>query len=94
MLKAIAEIIRQLVGSEYLYFETPLQVKTTPHTHPVNLHGACASPEGLVYVMDADHEWHQLEQKDKDAVVIESLFQRVRFLKQQYSQPKEQEAKL
>ena len=92
MLNAIATNIKEMVGHDYLYFDTPLQVKLSPHTRPQNYWAACVSPNGDVFVMDVEEEWHQLEHREEDAQVMETLFQRVRFLKQQYRAKQREEA--
>lgn len=93
MLKAIATIMRELCSHDHLYFDTPLKVKRAPNAPALHFWAASVSPAGDVYVMDADQEWHQVEQREQDAQVMESLFHRVRFLKQQL-QTKQQEAAL
>lgn len=68
-----------MVGNEYLYFETELQVKLTPHTNPFYAWGVALSPKGVLYVMDADAQWHKVE--EVDTIVIQSLYQRLKLLK-------------
>lgn len=81
MLENISHIVRELVGSEYLYFDTALTIKLSPHSFPVNLWAVCTTPApwNKVYVMDAGQEWHEVAETDN--VLIESLYQRVQTIK-------------
>ena len=80
-----ASMIKELVGHEYLYFDTPVEIKTTPHSHPFAAWAVSVSPNDDIYVMDSDEEWHQLELEDNNAaLVIGSLYQRLRLMRVQY----------
>jgi hypothetical protein len=90
MIKTIFEecidIVKDLVGHEYLYFDTAVEVKLTPHTYPFAAWAVCVSPQDDLYVMDSDEQWHQVELKDQNAaLVIGSLYQRLRMMRTQYA---------
>lgn len=91
MLQNIAQMLNWLAGTEYLYFDAPLVVKRTPHTPPFNAWAACVSPEGSVYVMDAEEGWHQLEENQDSMLLIASLHQRLRYIVQKRQTKKEVE---
>lgn len=80
------EIIKDLVGCEYLYFDTPVEVKTSPHTYPFSGWAVCVSPANDLYVMDAEETWHQVELQDVNAaLVIGSLYQRLKLMRINYA---------
>jgi hypothetical protein len=80
------EIVKDLVGHEYLYFDTAVEVKTSPHTFPFNAWAVCVSPSNGLYVMDADQQWHQVELDDSNAaLVIGSLYQRLKLMRIRYA---------
>lgn len=79
------EIIKGLVGHEYLYFDSSLLVKMTPHTWPLQIWGACVSPAGDIYLMDGHQEWHKLEETDRNYhEVLCALYQRVSRIEKQF----------
>ena len=81
-----ADIVKDLVGHEYLYFDTAVEVKTTPHSHPFAAWAVSVSPAGDIYLMDNNEEWHQLSPGDANgALVIGSLYQRLRMMRIQYA---------
>lgn len=78
-------MIKELVGHEYLYFDTAVEIKITPHSHPFAAWAVSVSPKDDIYVMDSDEQWHQLELDDDNAaLVIGSLYQRLRLMSVQY----------
>jgi len=80
------EIIRSLVGHDYLYFDAAVEVKTTPHSHPFNAWAVCVSPENGLYVMDNDEAWHKVEpEAARDFLVIGSLCQRLKLMRIHYA---------
>ena len=86
VLNECIDIIKDLVGSEYLYFDTSVEVKTSPHTYPFSAWGVCVSPADQLYVMDSDQEWHPVELGDTNAsLVIGSLYQRLRLMRTRYA---------
>lgn len=90
MIKSIfsdcVEIVKDLVGYDYLYFDTAVEVKTSPHTHPFSAWAVCISPKDELYVMDADEQWHQVELSDvAGGLVISSLYQRLKLMRIQYA---------
>ncbi|HVG16338.1 MAG TPA: hypothetical protein VM935_15310 [Chitinophagaceae bacterium] len=80
------QIITDLVGNEVLYFDSSVEVKTSPHTYPFAAWGVCVSPANELYVMDKGEEWHMIELSDANApLVISSLYQRLRLMRIQYA---------
>lgn len=80
------DIVRGLVGHEFLYFDTAVEVKTTPHTYPFNAWAVCVSPKDQLFVMDSDEQWHQVELTDNNAaLVIGSLYQRLKMMRVRYA---------
>jgi hypothetical protein len=80
------EIVKDLMGHDYLYFETSVEVKTTPHTYPYSAWAVCVSPKDELYVMDSLEQWHQVELGDMNAgLVIGSLYQRLKLMRISYA---------
>ena len=80
------DIVRNLVGNEYLYFDSALEVKVSPHSFPFAAWAVCVSPKNELYVMDSNEQWHQVELNDEQAsLVIGSLYQRLRLMRIQYA---------
>jgi hypothetical protein len=83
--KECASIVKELVGHEYLYFDTAIEVKATPHTPPFAAWAVSVSPKDNIYIMDSDEQWHPVELDDNNAaLVIGSLYQRLRMMRVQY----------
>jgi len=80
------EIVKELVGHEFLYFDTAIEVKVTPHSFPFNAWAVCVSPNNELFVMDSDEQWHQVELTDDNAaLVIGSLYQRLKLMRISYA---------
>lgn len=80
------DIVKELVGHEYLYFDSAIEVKTTPHSYPFSAWAVSVSPGNDLYVMDSNEQWHQVELDDNNAtLVIGSLYQRLRLMRIQYA---------
>jgi hypothetical protein len=82
------DIIKDLVGSDYLYFDQPVEIKITPHSYPFNAWAVSVSPSPAdeLFVMDSDEQWHQLELGDQNAaLVIGSLYQRLKLMRINYA---------
>ena len=81
-----ADIVKELVGNEYLYFDNAVEVKVTPHSFPFMALAVCVSPKDELYVMDSDEQWHKVELEDYNAaLVIGSLYQRLQLMRIQYA---------
>ncbi|GAA4748860.1 hypothetical protein [Flavisolibacter ginsenosidimutans] len=81
-----AEIVKDLVGHDYLYFDTAIEVKTSPHSFPFSAWAVCVSPKDELFVMDSDEEWHRVELEDVNAsLVIGSLYQRLKLMRIDYA---------
>jgi len=80
------DIVKDLVGHEFLYFDTAVEVKVTPHSFPFNGWAVCVSPKDELFVMDSDEQWHRVELGDDNAaLVIGSLYQRLRLMNIKYA---------
>jgi hypothetical protein len=79
-------IIKDLAGHEYLYFDSAVEVKLSPHTSPFAAWAVCVSPDDGLYIMDHNEEWHQAEVTDINAaLLVGSLYQRLRMMRIQYA---------
>lgn len=86
ILKDCVEIVKDLVGNEYLYFDSPVEVKTSPHTYPFLAWGVCVSPKDELFVMDSDQEWHRIEPFiGNTPLIVSSLYQRLQLMRRQYA---------
>ena len=81
MLSHIYQMLLLLPHGEHgeVYFDTPVKVLQPGIVPDINLWAACPTPDGDVMVMDVDHHWSTLNPQ-KDGVVIEAIFQRVRHM--------------
>lgn len=81
-----AEIVKDLVGHDYLYFDTAVEVKTSPHTYPFSAWAVSVSPKDELYAMDSDEQWHHVELEDVNAsLVLSSLYQRLKLMRIDYA---------
>jgi hypothetical protein len=86
ILEECIDIVRSLAGNEYLYFDSAVEVKITPHTHPFDAWAVCVSPKEELYVMDSNEQWHQVALTDMNAaLVIGSLYQRLKLMRINYA---------
>lgn len=86
MYQECVEIVKDLVGHDYLYFETSVDVKVTPHSHPFSAWAVSVSPKDELYVMDSDEQWHGVSITDFNAAqVIGSLYQRLKLMRINYA---------
>jgi hypothetical protein len=80
------DIVKNLVGNEYLYFDSAVEVKVSPHSFPFAAWAVCISPKNELYVMDSNEQWYPVELSDDQAsLVIGSLYQRLRLMRIQYA---------
>jgi hypothetical protein len=63
-IQTCTEIIRELVGNNYLYFDQPLVIERPSHSIPDNIWAVCVSPKGVIHLMDAFEAWFPLEESD------------------------------
>jgi hypothetical protein len=86
ILQECTDIVKNLVGNEYLYFDTAVEVRVTPHSFPFAAWAVCVSPKNEMFVMDSNEQWHQVELSDDNAsLIIGSLYQRLRLMRTQYA---------
>jgi hypothetical protein len=85
MKEEIIETIKGLVGHEFLYFDSSLLVKHSPHSWPVQIWAACVSPADEIYLMDGHEQWSKLEETDRSyQEVLAALYQRVKRIEKQF----------
>ena len=86
ILQECIDIVKDLAGNEYLYFDTAVEVKITPHSFPFAAWGVCVSPANQLFVMDNEEQWHEIAlQDDNAALVLGSLYQRLAMMRTQYA---------
>lgn len=86
ILAECVEIVKDLVGHDCLYFDTSIEVKTSPHAYPFSAWAVSVSPKDDLYVMDADEQWHRVKMEDMNAgLVISSLYQRLKLMRIDYA---------
>jgi hypothetical protein len=85
MKQEIVSIIKDLVGHQFLYFNTALLIKLSPHSWPLAIWAICVSPSDQIYVMDNAEEWHELKTSDINYdKVLSTIYQRVKTIKPTY----------
>lgn len=83
--QAIIEKVKQLAGNSYLFLDTAIEVKITPHSPSVNIWALCISPDDSIYLMDADEHWHELEETDLNySLILATVYQRVNTIYKQF----------
>ncbi|MFL5772889.1 MAG: hypothetical protein ACJ75F_07015 [Flavisolibacter sp.] len=88
LLQECKDIIRDLVGNEYLYFDHAVEIKITPHSHPLMIWAVAVSPlpKDELYVMESNEEWHRLSVDDQNASLMAgSLYQRLNVMRINYA---------
>lgn len=82
MKKLIIDMVKSLVGNEYLYLEDALKVKKTPHSPEVRIWGICVSPKNEIFLMDSNEQWFELEETEdlNYHLVIASLYARMKVI--------------
>ena len=85
MKEQIIYMVKDLVGNEFLYFDTSLLIKLTPQTWPVQIWAVSVSPNNEIFLMDGFQTWHPLEETDRNySVVLQTLFQRMSTIYKTY----------
>lgn len=86
MLERLVQLIQSLSGSEVLHLSVPVTVKPTSF-NTYSIWAVCASPDNHLFVTDDPNDpdaWSQIEgEKPLEVQMVQSLFQRIRFMKQQ-----------
>lgn len=86
ILQECIDIVKDKAGNDYLYFDSAVEVKVTPHTPSFAAWAVSLSPKDELYVMDADEAWHKVALEDTHApMVIGSLYQRLKLMRIQYA---------
>lgn len=83
-LSEILSAIKEMVGHDYLYMDSAIMVKRSPHHQPFNIWALSVSPAGDLYVMDADEQWYPVDPV-KDTLLLPSIYQRVKLLRINYA---------
>ncbi len=69
-----------------IMFDTPIIVKTSPHTELFRCHGCVVTPKGELKLMDPAMEWHDVQPAQANAgYVLQSLYQRLKTLQMRKS---------
>lgn len=77
-------MVRELVGIQYLYLDTPIIVKPDPLTLSISIWAVCVSPgSGLLHVMDHDDHWREVKSIPEDEQILQSVYQRLQVINQQ-----------
>lgn len=85
MRQEIIETVKGLVNTDYLYFDTELVIRLTPHTWPLAIWGICVSRDDRIYLMDGGEEWNELCESDLNYdKVLPTLYQRVKQIEKRY----------
>lgn len=79
------ELVKEWAGNEYLYFDSALQVKHSPHHAPFAIWGLSVSPADTLYVMDSEQQWYPVEAMGGDDLVIASIYQRLMWMGSKYA---------
>jgi hypothetical protein len=78
MKQDLIRLIKELVGHEFLYLDTSVLIKTTPHTWPIQIWAVCVSPADEIYLMNGLEQWDKLEEGDSNYTkALSSIYQRV-----------------
>ena len=86
ILQECIDIVKDLVGNEFLYFDSAIEIKLSPHSYPFYAWGVCVSPTNALYVMDGNEEWHEVDPAVGNApLVIGSLYQRLQLMRRKYA---------
>jgi hypothetical protein len=90
-LALLFNLVKDLKGFDFLYFQSPILVKSSPHHHARSIWGVTVNKDGKVYLLTdtykMDGEWIELEQTDFNfQVVASSVYQRLLFIKNEKKQ--------
>jgi hypothetical protein len=86
ILTSCIDIVKSLVGHEYLYFDHAIEIRSSPHSFPFKAWAASVSPKDILYVMDSNEQWHEVSIADeKAAMVVGSLYQRLKLMRIDYA---------
>lgn len=75
------DILKQIVGNEYLYLSEPIKIIDTDLFF-IEVWALCASPAGDLYVMNGAEQWHQVE--PTDLMAIEPVHKRLTAIAKKY----------
>ena len=82
MYKDLVQLVLDLVNHDYLYFPTALE-GGLDQLIPYSIWATCVSPAHEVYVMDANEEWHKVEE---ESIIVPELYTKVRLMHSLYKQ--------
>jgi hypothetical protein len=86
ILQDCRDIVRSLAGTEALYFDQAVEIRTTPHTPPFRVWAVSVSPADRLYVMDQEEQWYPLDLSDDlSDLMIGSLYQRLSLMRINYA---------
>jgi hypothetical protein len=75
-------LVNDMVGQGHLYLDQAVSIRPTKISYPFNVWALCAGPDHKLYVMDADQQWHPLENNLLGRQLIGLLHQRVQSIHQ------------
>lgn len=85
MKKQIIDLVKKMAGHNYLYLDSVLQVKKSPHSPSASIWAIAISPDDNIWLMDANEQWFELEDSDINySLVLSTLFQRVQTIYKNY----------
>jgi hypothetical protein len=74
-------MIHAVAGHEIIYFETPVEVRFSPHSPAFHAWAVCASPFNDIYFMGADEQWEKYDDTDLNGdLLLGSLYQRLSLM--------------
>ena len=79
--RTIIDLLTAEMEETEILFDSPLQIKTTPHHHLMDINGVSVDAAGKLWIKNARHNWTQVTDNLMYASYINgSLFQRLKLL--------------
>jgi hypothetical protein len=76
-LQVLADVVKRLVGNDYLYFPQAVEVNIHDHPEAFRCWGIVVSTSEEVFLMDADEQWHRLETSNRNFDKVASALHNV-----------------
>jgi hypothetical protein len=77
------ELTKNIAGHEFLYFDSALSLKLSPHSIPFTVWAVCVSPKDELFVMDSDEQWHQVKEEN-GSLLVGNMYQRLKLMNAKY----------
>lgn len=71
------EMVRELVGKDYLYFDKAVTARPTEISFPFYAWAVCVGPDQVLYVMDNDEQWFPVKENQTSIRLINALHARI-----------------